>query len=279
MRAITAYTMTKLEIERKFVLAANRNFRDISYCNAMMRDSIKGIAKSMFKYMEYYSGDPKMFRFSREDKTITANDSADRMLLIATTYFSRINRSVKTLNTSVDIKTVEWDMDNFIKKNVYGKPLRSRLKEQAYRAINEMEVYAALGLKNNNTPNEAMEVYFDDMDAPHRNVKIQELAYLGYLALKGSDMLRPKVGGMSSAYKSISRIMEDYMMRAYSEANIASWKGMYKYIITSSDPNVCSVCQDNGTRIFKADEFVVPTHNRCRCIEVPILVFTNDLEL
>ena len=138
MRAITAYTMTKLEIERKFVLAANRNFRDISYCNAMMRDSIKGIAKSMFKYMEYYSGDPKMFRFSREDKTITANDSADRMLLIAKTYFNRINRSVKTLNSAVDIKTVEWDMDNFIKKNVYGKPLRSRLKEQAYRAINEM---------------------------------------------------------------------------------------------------------------------------------------------
>ena len=271
--------MTKLEIERKFVTAANRNFMDISYCNAMMRDTLKGTAKSMFKYMEYYSGDPKMFRFKREDKTITAKDTTDKMLLIATTYFGRIKRATKMLNTSVNLKAGDWDIDSFIKQSVYGKTLRTRLKEQAYRAINEMEVYAALGLKNGNTADEAMELYFDDMDAPHRNVNVQELAYLGYLALKGSDMLRPKTGGMSSAYKSISRIMEDYMMRAYSEANIVSWKDMYKYIITSSDPNVCSICQDNGTRIFKANEFVVPTHNRCRCIEVPILVFTNDLIL
>ena len=279
MRATNVSTMTKSEIEHKFVASARTQFRDISLCNAMMRDTIKGMAKSLFPLMEGYTGDPKDFKFKPEDKTKATNDTVPKMMAIAATFFNKTKRTASAANSSIGLKPGKWDMEEFMNRSIYDKNLSLRFTEQAKRAASEIEVYAALGIKNGNTPNEAMFIYLDDMDAPHRNRDIQELAFLGFIALKGTDILKPRFGGISSAYKSISRIMEDYMMRGYSEANMLAWKGLYKYIITSADHNVCSVCQDNATRIFKAEEFIVPAHNRCRCIEIPILDYTDNIML
>ena len=263
--------MTKKQIENKSLNAAKVNFIYINQSNALIKDSLKKMARQLFVEIDSFTGDPRTFRMKKDEKQMSQQQNTKRIRDVVLTYMALGQNTANRMNMSFGLKPVSWDVKELANEQHYDKTLSEHIDAQSARAVSEAEVYAALALKNGYSRQEAEELYFADMEAPHRNRQIAELAFLGYLSLKGTDILRPRKGGISSAYKSLSRINEDYMMRSFAICNSYAWKGLTKYIITAGDAGVCQVCQDNARMIFPADEFVVPAHNRCRCIEVPIL--------
>ena len=267
--------MTKSEIEHKTFTISRTNAWYIRRANTLIRDSVKVIAKELLPAITAYSGDARTFRLDRQTKLKAQEQNTQRVRDIMLTYMAQIKRSADKMNKLFGLTPADWEVEELAAKLQGDKTMTEYIDIQSARAVSEVEVYAALAVKNGYTIPEAEEVYFNDMDAPHRNRDIAELAFLGYLSLKRTDILRPRKGGISSAYKSLMRINEDYMMRTFSMANAYAWKGLYKYTVTAGDAGVCQVCQDNARMIFPADEFVVPAHNRCRCIEVPILDYNS----
>ena len=271
MYAIIVRTMTKSEIERRAINAAKTNAKYIERANVLIKDSLKSMALELMPVVDGYSGDPRTFRLSAEEKKKAQDSNTKRVLAIMLTYMKYAKNTAGKMNKDFGLQPADWDIKELTEKVKYDSNLKEYIDIQSKRAVSEVEVYASLGIKNKYTSKQATEVYFTDMDAPHRNREIAELAFLGYLSIKGTDILKPRKGGISSAYKSMMRICEDYMMQTFTISNAETWKDLYKYTITAGDSNVCQVCQDNAMIVFPASQFVVPAHNRCRCIEVPII--------
>lgn len=180
------------------------------------------------------------------------------------------------LNKRLDIESTDWDDKAWIDSIRFGQSYAQRLNTYSNRIKFELEAFIAVGMVKGISNNEIATWFMTNIESPHTNKDI--LDAFGYAAVRASGILKPGLGGITSAYKSIVRLNDDMMMSSYAMSNNTSWgvAKLYKYVVTANDSLVCASCQANVGFTFPAGDFLTPVHNRCRCREVIILPETEN---
>lgn len=265
--------MTKSEIEDKVISYAKKAHYNSDVSNQEVKDRIHTAVKAIIALAFTMQNQGKNFRFGTNQKVLKLLNEMrsditkiiNKRCVYATTISNRLNKNF-------DIDPTEWDVDEWINSVQYGKSYAQRLNMYTNRLKFELEAYIAVGMVEGYNQLRISTWFMDNIESPHTNVAIIEA--IGYDSVRASGILKVGVGGITSAYKSIVRLNDDMLMSAYNISNRMTWGGvgLFKYVRTMGDSLVCAKCEANVGLIFPANEYVVQVHNRCRCMEFPIIV-------
>jgi hypothetical protein len=263
---------TKSEIEAMVALYAKKAMYNSNMGENEVKDKINTAVIAICKIAEEFKSQGKEFRFGVNNKVTAA------LMVMRSDIRNVIEKRAKNakslsnkLNVNLSIEPTDWNEIKWIDSVQYEKSYNQRLSTYSSRLRYELEAFVAVGMVSGRTPAQIAEWFMFNISSPHTNVDI--LNAFDYAAIRTSKILKVGKGGITSAYKSIVRLNEDMMVSSYHISNRTSWGaiGMRKYVMTMRDNLVCSRCEANVGFTFPANEYVVPTHNRCRCYEVPIM--------
>lgn len=215
----------------------------------------------------------KDFRFGTDKKAILEISALKAEITKIIVKRSAAAKNISSrLNKKLEIEPMDWNDKEWIDSIRFGQSYAQRLNTYTNRLKFELEAFIAVGMEKGFSQIQISQWFMSNIESPHTNKDIMDA--FGYAAVRASGILKVGVGGITSAYKSIVRLNDDMMMSSYAISNNKSWGAakLYKYVVTANDSLVCATCQANVGFNFPAEEFVCPTHNRCRCKEVPIVL-------
>jgi len=265
--------MTKAQIEQKVVDYAKKAHYNSDMSTKEVKDRINTAIKAIVALAFSFPNQGKDFRFGTNQKAIQI--LADMRKDITTIITNRTNYAKdisNRLNKGLGVDVTDWDSDEWIGSIQYNKSYAQRLGIYTNRLKFEVEAYIAVGMEQGLDATKISDWFMANIESPHTHNAI--LGAIGYASVRASGILKVGIGGITSAYKSIVRLNDDMLMSAYNISNRTTWgeANLFKYVLTMGDSLVCSRCESNVGIIFPASEYVVQVHNRCRCIEIPILV-------
>jgi hypothetical protein len=265
--------MTKSEIEDMVRAYAKKAVYNSKITEAEVKDKINTAVIAICLLSANSKSQGKEFRFGQDGRYTTIINTMKSEIKAVILKRSGVQKSISSkLNKKLGLDPEDWDDQEWINSIRFEKSFPQRLSTYTSRLKFELEAFVAVGMISGRTPAQISEWFMTNIESPHTNIEI--LNAFDYAAVRTSGILKVGIGGITSAYKSIVRLDEDIMMSSYHISNRTSWAAIKirKYVQTMQDNLVCSRCQANIGLTFPADEYVVPTHNRCRCFEVPILV-------
>lgn len=264
--------MTKREIENLVRDYAAKAYYQADLSKKEIKDRIQTALKQILAVSYLLPLQGKDFRFGTNRRIINIISSMqqDIKAIVLKRSYAVLDVSAR-LNKRLDIEPVEWDNHAWINSTRFRKNFDTRLSQYTDRLKMEMEAYIAVSQDKGLSEHESLLWFMDNINSPHANPEL--MAATGFIAIQKSKVLRVPFGGIKPGFRSIDRLAEDNIVSSYHIANDKSWgaKGLMKYIVTRGDSLVCGACQLNAGRVFKAEEFVVPVHASCRCVEIPIL--------
>lgn len=265
--------MTKREIEEKVVLYAKKAHYNSDMGNQEIKDRIHTTVKAIVALAFTFPNQGKDFRFGTNQKVILMLADMRKDITAIVAKRTNVAKDISNrMNKGFEVDITDWDSNDWIGSIQHGKSYAQRLGVYVARLKFEIEAYVAVGMVQGLDALKISDWFMTNIESPHTNNAI--LDAVGYSSVRASGILKVGVGGITSAYKSIVRLDSDMFMSAYNISNRTTWgqAGLYKYVKTMGDSLVCATCQANVGIIFPASEYVVQVHNRCRCMEFPILV-------
>lgn len=264
--------MTKREIENQVITYAGKARYNSDMASKEVKDRINTAVRDVVALAMLLPNQGKEFRFGNNQKVIVILAAMKKDITAIITKRINVAKDVsKRLNRQFNITTSDWDSDDWIGSERYGKSYAQRLGVYTNRLKMELEAYIAVGAVKGFSQLEISNWFMSNIESPHTNNDI--LDAVGYASVRASSILTVGVGGIASAYKSIVRLNEDMLIQGYHISNNTTWGklGMFKYVRTMGDSLVCARCEANVGLIFPAQEPVVQVHNHCRCYEVLII--------
>ena len=266
--------MTKTEIEAIVFRYVTKSLYNVEKESHEVRDRIWTTVKRLIAISATIPlNGTKDFKFGMSQKVnIEMASLRNDIKTITLNHIGTSKTISNNLNKALGIEPTDWNENEWIDSDRYGKSYNQRLATYTNRIKYEMEAFIAVGLFDGLNGAQISDWFMSNINSPHTVPKIMDA--FGFASVRASSILRVGVGGITSAYKSIGRLNEDTLLTSYNLSNGISWgaKGLRKYIITAADSTVCATCAGNVGVTFPADEYVVLVHNRCRCKEIPILV-------
>lgn len=263
--------MTKTEIELEVRMYAGKAYKVADLANSQAKDRINTAVRQI---VFYAFAMPRMgadFKFGSNKKISDAIVSMQKDIKAIVVEKSNAVKNISnTLNRRFNLTPVDWDNEGWIDSLQYEKSYDTRLSDYVGRLKREIEIFVALGLTKNLSQQATVDWFMSNINSPHTNFEV--LNATNYASVAASKLLKVGRGGITSAWQSIVRLNEDVVVSSYHISNRMTWSVLSgKYVVTMGDSLVCKKCEANVGMTFKPDEWVTPVHNRCRCLEVPIL--------
>lgn len=252
----------------KIIKASKRAFETADSSAEFTYRSFSVIAKRLIEYA--YKASEHQVRYGKDFKfqntkrlakhTADLNAYMEKIVADLLTHIDEIAKKTATENIG-EIPDDDFNKEGYLGAILFGDTFKSRTRKYTDKFKQEILDYVRVGQEAKLPADKVFHMYMENIKKPSEHPLIVDAIMAGWVTMKGVGV-----------FKRQADLNTDMLVRGfYRSSQHYFGKAEAFYVLAQQDGHTCDICNDLNLKVFDMKNDILPAHNRCRCIAVPLL--------